>query len=330
MHNARGHEQPVICCHHIEGRPIGSDQPARGRELHDTERQTVERCRCTSRRLLSHVETPTNLQRAADMGQQALQDLGRAAIERRRPTRAMDAERIDAAARQASLQWAAPRQAAHRHHPVEDVGVGLHQLAIDTALLPVEVAHQVGTQHGAVENAALESGNPPGIVLVVVCAVEFGFLRRDAQHRQHIDRAVGRVLSGEGQGRAVEQRAQATPDLAPGHMAQCRVIKQADCFGFLAGLHDPAPPSAALPSYARRGIFHLDFGAGGAWLRASRPALEAQHLGLDHAFDGADLAHQLLADRLVDLNEGDRRAAGIVAAQMEGRDIDLVFTQQSP
>jgi hypothetical protein len=59
------------------------------------------------------------------------------------------------------------------------------------------------------------------------------------------------------------------------------------------------------------------------------PELEAQHLGLHHAPDGGDLA-QKSGEIGWSMDQGDGRAAGRVAAEMEGGDIDLVLAQDRP
>src|SRR5476651_1456878 len=56
--------------------------------------------------------------------------------------------------------------------------------------------------------------------------------------------------------------------------------------------------------------------------------LEPQRLGLHDALDGGDLGREVDRQRLVDLDQRDCRAARLVAAEMEGGDIDLVLAQQ--
>jgi hypothetical protein len=51
-------------------------------------------------------------------------------------------------------------------------------------------------------------------------------------------------------------------------------------------------------------------------------------LALNDAAQGGDLAHKLGRDRLVDLDQDDRRAARRVAAEMEGCDVDLLLFAQ--
>src|SRR6185295_8195229 len=56
--------------------------------------------------------------------------------------------------------------------------------------------------------------------------------------------------------------------------------------------------------------------------------LKSQRLGLHHALEPGDLGGEFRRQWLVDLDKRDRRAARLVAAEMEGRDVDLVLAQQ--
>jgi hypothetical protein len=64
------------------------------------------------------------------------------------------------------------------------------------------------------------------------------------------------------------------------------------------------------------------------FVRGQITLLEAQQLRLNDTLKRGDLGHELGRDRLVDLDQRDRRAAGRVAAEMEGRDVDLALAQQ--
>ena len=54
-----------------------------------------------------------------------------------------------------------------------------------------------------------------------------------------------------------------------------------------------------------------------------------QHVGADHLLQPAKLAHHSGIDLPVDLDKGDGLAAGLLAAQMEGRDVDVVAPAQA-
>jgi hypothetical protein len=60
----------------------------------------------------------------------------------------------------------------------------------------------------------------------------------------------------------------------------------------------------------------------------SRRSLEAQQLRLHHALESGDLAQKLGRGRLVELDQSDRRVARRIAAEMEGRDVDLALAEQ--
>lgn len=194
----------------------------------------IQRRRRRDVRPMQGPETRPHLQGAADMRQQALQHFGRRAFKGRGATPAMDAERIDAAA----------GQGAARHDAVEDIGVGPDQFAVDAAVLPFEVADEIGAQHRTIEDATLDGGHAPGIDVVVVGAVELDDLRDHPLHVDNVDGAVGCALCRQGEGRAIEKGCQATSDIAPRYMAQRRVIQQTDDFGFPIDSHSLRSPVA--------------------------------------------------------------------------------------
>ena len=93
----------------------------------------------------------------------------------------------------------------------------------------------------------------------------------------------------------------------------------------LPGAKQPAAAGAASPR--RRRSDSLGFPPVAS---SGSPGSEAELLGVQHLRQPADLVQHVVRDRAVDLDQGDGVAARAVAAEMEGRDVDLGVAQVRP